>query len=372
MKYYIIAGESSGDLHGANLMKHLKIYDKEAAFRIWGGDKMLNEGGTLVKHYKDLAFMGFTEVLMHIYTIFKNIIFCKRDILDYKPDVLILIDYPGFNLRISKFAKAAGIKVFYYISPQIWAWKQSRIKTIRKNIDRMFVILPFEKDFYNSHGMDVDFVGHPLLDAIDNYLKKKNNDSVAEQKIIAILPGSRKQEINNMLPLMLKTSVNFPDEQFVVAATSSVDKSIYNIVFNYKNVKIKYNCTYEILADAKAAIVTSGTATLETALFKVPEVVCYKGSLLSYHIAKYFIKVKYISLVNLIMNKKVVEELIQNDLNIFNLRNSLSAVLYDNKVKEQIKTDYQKLQKILGSNGASDKAAKLMVKRLAHQLNVEC
>lgn len=364
MKYYIIAGESSGDLHGANLIKYLKFYDTNAEFRCWGGDRMQNEGGVIVKHYKDLAFMGFTEVLTHINTIFNNIKFCKKDILKFNPDVLILIDYPGFNLRISKFAKKAGIKVFYYISPQIWAWKQSRIKIIRNTVDRMYVILPFEKDFYNSFGVDVDYVGHPLLDAINNYLKDNNVDACLNKNIIAVLPGSRKQEINNMLHIMLEVANNFPDEQFVVAGTTTIDKNIYNCINNYKNVRIKFNSTYELLSEAKAALVTSGTATLETALFEVPEVVCYKGSLLSYHIAKYFIKVKYISLVNLILDKEVVVELIQHDFNVENLKVSLSDILYNNTIKEQLQIDYKVLKEKLGTYGASQRIAKLMIDRL--------
>jgi len=365
MKYYIIAGESSGDLHGSNLMKQLREQDAEADFRCWGGDMMREAGGNIVKHYRDLAFMGFTEVIKHLGTIMRNIRFCKSDILQYNPDVLILIDYPGFNLRIAEFAKKAGIRVFYYISPQIWAWKQSRIKIIRKNVERMYVILPFEKDFYKSFGVDVDFVGHPLLDAIDNYRQhSKSEDLNYTKPIVAILPGSRKQEIMKMLPLMLPLSKFFPEMQFVIAGTSSVNKDVYGSLSEYDNVSIEYNKTYEILSVAKAALVTSGTATLETALFGVPEVVCYKGSFLSYHIAKRVIKVKYISLVNLIMDKKVVEELIQNALSIENLRKSLTELLYnEEKIKENQK-QFEELRLKLGSKGASAKAALLMNARL--------
>ena len=367
MKYYIIAGESSGDLHGANLMKHLKRFDAEAKFRFWGGDMMLKQDDSIVKHYKDLAFMGFTEVLTHLYTIFNNLRLCKKDIINFKPDVLILIDYPGFNLRISKFAKKSNIKIFYYISPQIWAWKKSRIKTIKKNVDKMFVILPFEKDFYKSCGMDVDFVGHPLLDVIEDYQKNNAGDNISNKNIVAILPGSRKQEIKKMLPVMLDAAANFPDMQFVVAGTSSVDKHVYDIISNYKNVVIKYDCTCDILAESIAAMVTSGTATLEAALFGVPEVVCYKGSILSYYIAKYFIKVKYISLVNLIIDKSAVEELIQHDFNSSKLTNSLSAILFDTEIKEKIQKNYHSLREKLGNTGASEKTAKLMIERLKKQ-----
>ncbi|HRS53381.1 MAG TPA: lipid-A-disaccharide synthase [Bacteroidales bacterium] len=368
MKYYIISGESSGDLHGANLMKYIKKYDNNATFRIWGGNLMLNEGGTLVKHYKDLAFMGFTEVITHIFTIIKNFLFCIKDIVSFKPDAVILIDYPGFNLKIAKFAKKKGFKVFYYISPQIWAWKQSRIKIIRKYVDRMFVILPFEKNFYESFDVEVDFVGHPLLDVMNDSL---NNQSLNKknENIIAILPGSRKQEINNMLPIMLKITKNFPNKQFIVAGVSSVNNKIYDIIHKYKNVSIEYDNITNILLKAQAAIVTSGTATLQTALFEVPQIVCYKGSLISYYLAKKFIKVKYISLVNLIMNKPVIKELIQYDFNVNNLTNLLSELLYNQQTREQIKHNYIELKEKLGHSGASQKTAKLIFERLKNSAN---
>ncbi|MFT5168339.1 MAG: lipid-A-disaccharide synthase [Saprospiraceae bacterium] len=367
MTYYIIAGEASGDLHASNLMKALKQEDKAANFRIWGGDLMEAAGGTLVKHYRDLAFMGFIEVLQNIRTIFKNISFCKRDILAFRPDVLILVDYPGFNLRIAKWAKKQGIKVFYYISPQIWAWNSKRVHQIKRDIDRMFVILPFEKAFYKKYAMDVDFVGHPLLDVIhkrslDADFKAKQG--LSEKPIIAILPGSRKQEISKMLEGMLQVVSDFPDYEFVIGAAPSISIDFYNNIITKKNcstVKILQNKTYDLLQVATAALVTSGTATLETGLFKVPQVVCYQGSLLSYWIAKSLVNIKYISLVNLILDRPLVKELIQADFNTPNLKVALQRILDD---PSEIKTGYMELQDRLGNAGASAKAARLMVEEL--------
>ncbi len=357
MKYYIIAGEASGDLHASNLMKEMKVLDKEASFRCWGGDLMKAQGTELVKHYRELAFMGFTEVVMNLRTILGNIDVCKKDILAHKPDVLILVDYPGFNLRIAEFAKAHGIKVFYYISPQVWAWKQSRVHKIKKVVDKMFVILPFEKEFYERFDYQVDFVGHPLLDAVANNAVQMNKFSIGAGKpIIALLPGSRKQEIATMLPLMLSVQKYYPGYRFVIAGAPSQSTEFYQSFLENKNVDIVYNETYSLLQQSTAALVTSGTATLETALFGVPEVVCYKGGKISYMIAKQLVKVKYISLVNLIMDNEIVKELIQNELNENNLKLELDKLL--NADSRKIMLDhYADLKLKLGGAGASRKTA---------------
>jgi lipid-A-disaccharide synthase len=368
MKYYIIAGEASGDLHGSNLMKQLALQDKSAEFRFWGGDKMAETGGKPVKHIRDLAFMGFTEVIGNLKTILNNISFCEKDILEFKPDALILIDYPGFNLRIAKKIHGKNIKVFYYISPQVWAWKQSRVHTIKKVVDRMFVILPFEKDFYAKFDMDVDFVGHPLLDAITIKSDKEKEELKTEwnlhgMKTVALLPGSRKQEISKMLPLMLKMKTYFPEIRFIIAGAPSIDADFYK-KFILDDTHIVYNRTYDILSIADVALVTSGTATLETALFDVPEVVCYRGSGISYQIAKKLIKVKYISLVNLIMDKPVIKELIQHDLTEEKLSHELNALLNDSEYRQQLKTEFNSLRIKLGGGGASEVTASLMLKTL--------
>jgi len=364
MKYYIIAGEASGDLHGSNLIKELKGLDAAADIRCWGGDKMQSAGGTLVKHYRELAFMGFTEVLMNLRTIFRNLKFCKEDILQFKPDVLILIDYPGFNLRIAKWAKQQGIKIIYYISPQVWAWKANRVKMMKQCIDKMLVILPFEKDYYqNKWNWEVEYVGHPLVEEIERHKVQGTRDKFAERPIVALLPGSRKQEIKKKLPVMLEVSKAFPDHQFIIAQAPSVDDSFYQtFTSQYDNVSSVKNKTYDLLLQAKAALVTSGTATLETALFAVPEVVCYKGSFLSYQIGKRLVNVKYISLVNLIMDKLVVKELIQNDLTPENLKKELQQLLTDNERIATIQKDYTALKDLLSEGGnASAKAASSII-----------
>lgn len=365
MKYYIIAGEASGDLHGSNLMKALKKKDPAAEFRFWGGDLMAKQGGTLVKHYRDLAFMGFLEVAMNLRTILNNIKFCKEDISNNRPDVLVLVDYPGFNLRIAKFAKELGIKVVYYISPQLWAWKEGRVEIIKKYVDEMMVILPFEGDFYKKHGVDSHFVGHPLLDAIST-LKNlsvenfKKENGLNNKEIIALLPGSRKQEVEKMLAMMLSVRPYFKEYQFVIAGAPSLPKEFYQ---NYvdDNVHFVSNKTYDLLRCSKAALVTSGTATLETALLNVPEVVCYRGSKISYAIAKRLVKnIKYISLVNLIMDREVVKELIQNDLNTNNLVDELKKILATEK-RFEVFRDYELLREKLGGKGASENAAEVIV-----------
>ena len=370
MKYYIIAGEASGDLHASNLMKALKEIDSEANFRFWGGDLMENQGGTLVKHYKELAFMGFSEVIMNLRTIFKNIRFCKEDIKTYDPDVIIFVDYPGFNMRIAEWAKKEGFRTHYYISPQIWAWKENRIKKIKRDVDEMYVILPFEKDFYTKkHDFPVHFVGHPLLDAIDNRAPVdiqafKRNHGLDHRPVIALLPGSRKQEIEKMLEVMLGITSDFEEYQFVIAGAPSQDEEFYQSFMQKSNISLIMNKTYDVLGIAHAALVTSGTATLETALFKVPEVVCYKGSYISYHIAKRIINLNYISLVNLIMDREVVKELIQNDFTTKNLKKELNKIL-DKNNRERIFEDYFKLEKKLGGKGASRNTAELIYQKIS-------
>lgn len=363
MKYYIIAGEASGDLHGSNLIREIKKLDQTADIRCWGGDLMQQAGGELVKHYRDLAFMGFIEVVKNLKTIFRNLKFCKEDILQYKPDVLILIDYPGFNLRIAKWAKEQNLKVIYYISPQVWAWKENRVKMMKECIDKMLVILPFEKEYFkNKWNWEVEYVGHPLVEVIESQkLKVKSQNT--ESNIIALLPGSRKQEIEKKLPIMLEATKFFPQYQFVIAQAPSLDDSFYKTFTDaYPNVSAAKNKTYDLLLQAKAALVTSGTATLETALFGVPEVVCYKGSAVSYEIAKRVIKVKYISLVNLIMNKLVVKELIQHDLTPKNLHRELNDILNNDARIAELKKDYSDLTHLLSQGGnASAKAAKSIV-----------
>ena len=401
MKYYLIAGEASGDLHGSNLIKELCLLDSKANMRCWGGDKMEAAGAMLVKHYRDLAFMGFIEVVKNLRTIFKNLDYCKKDILEYKPDALILIDYPGFNLRIAKWAHDQGLKVIFYISPQVWAWKEGRVKMMKQCIDKMLVILPFEKDFYEKKwNWQVEYVGHPLVKVIEDFKMTVDSgqltvdsqeNSVAgkstmlsgtvnrqetalndlhstpntqhptlnRSKRIALLPGSRKQEILKKLPVMLEVSKSFPDYKFIVAKAPGLDENFYNeLLAPYDNVSFVSNRTYDLLSQSTAALVTSGTATLETALFNVPEVICYKGNPISYQIAKRLISIKYICLVNLIMDKEVVKELIQKDFNVENATNELQKLLTDKTKQEQLKKDYADLKTLLSKGGnASANAA---------------
>ncbi len=369
MKYYIIAGEASGDLHGSNLMKALYVEDPKADIRFWGGDLMQQTGGTLAKHYRELAFMGFIEVVFNLKTILNNITFCKKDIENFQPDALIFIDYPGFNMRIAKWAKERGIPTHYYISPQIWAWKENRIQAIKRDFDHLYVILPFEKEFYeNKHQFPVTFVGHPLIDAIHNRKEVSQADFIqdnqlGEQPIIAILPGSRKQEITKMLSVMLSVVQDFPDYQFVIAGAPSQEYAFYLPFLKNKNVHFLSNKTYDLLSHATAALVTSGTATLETALFKVPEVVCYKGSWASYQIAKRIITLKYISLVNLIMDQEVVAELIQENCTTKTIKTELQKLLEPQHQKQLLKA-YDTLEHKLGGVGASKKTAELIVRSL--------
>src|SRR5688572_4195930 len=377
MKYYIIAGEASGDLHGSNLIRELKKLDNSAAIRCWGGDKMQQAGGGLVKHYRDLAFMGFWEVIKNIFTILGNLKFCKKDIEQFQPVALILIDYPGFNLRIAKWAKRKGPRIIYYISPQVWAWKENRVKMMKETIDKMIVILPFEKDYFkNKWNWDVEYVGHPLVEVVDEF-RVRSRESIhgtlnselrtPNSELIALLPGSRKQEISKKLPVMLEVSKAFSSYQFIVGKAPGVNDDFYSsLLAPFNNVSAVSGKTYDLLMQARAALVTSGTATLETALFGVPEVVCYKGSFLSYEIGRRLVKVKFISLVNLILDKLVVKELIQHDMNVKNLEHELHELLTNEQRISELKKDYMELKNLLSQKGAgnhldaSAKAAQLI------------
>lgn len=424
MKYYLIAGETSGDLHAANLIKAIKLIDHEAQFRGWGGDRMAAQGVDIVKHIRELAFMGFAEVIANLGTILSNLSFCKKDILQYKPEAVILVDYPGFNLRIAEFLHTQGIKVIYYISPQVWAWKKSRVHKIRKVVDKLLVILPFEKDFYSNYGVDAEFIGHPLLDelneshlikdlntagtdlpykndlsqpqtsvgskeqkaapeagrsslksektvsAISNQSTPVSDNVKPEQIKIALLPGSRKQEISKVLPEMLRVIPNFPGVKFTIAGVSTIGESFYREITGTLPIDIVMNDTYKLLTSSTAALVTSGTATLETALIGIPEVVCYKGGWLSYTIARQLVKVKYISLVNLIMDRVVVKELIQNDLNRENLAEELNNLINNHDYREKMLDNYRELRNKLGGSGASARAAESIYNFLNLRINL--
>lgn len=370
-KIYIIAGEASGDLHASNLMKSLLEEDSEIVFRYWGGDRMSAVKKGLVKHIRDLAFMGFVEVIMNLRTILGNIKFCKKDILEFKPDALVLVDYPGFNLRIAEWAKSQNIKVYYYISPQIWAWKQSRVHKIKATVDHMFVILPFEEEFYAKFDYKVEYVGHPLL---DEFARFEFNDETKfeflqefeldEKPIIAVLPGSRKQEVATKLPLMIEALRNIDTHQIVVATVNNLPMEFYRSLVTDSKVRFIRNRTYDLLVAAEIAVVTSGTATLETALMEVPEVVCYKGSNISYHIAKRLIKVKYISLVNLIMDRPVVKELIQNECTPESIHAEVMRLLNDETYNSLMREEFKSLKKLLGGGGASKKVAQSLLKTI--------
>ncbi len=361
-RFYIIAGEASGDLHGANLIKALRAIDPAVEVRAWGGDRMAAAGAQVVKHIRDLAFMGFTEVVMNLRTILRNMRFCKDDIAAWEPDAVVLVDYPGFNLRIAEHAHALGITVFYYISPQLWAWKAGRVEKVRRFVDRMFVILPFEKQWYAERGVDVDFVGHPLLDAIADEGTRPLSPLPADdgRPVIALLPGSRRQEIQRMLPVMVGAARSFADHRLVVAAAPAIPPELYAPLIGDAPATLVFERTYDVLRTAKAALVTSGTATLETALFGVPEVVCYKGGGLSVAIARSVVKVPFISLVNLIMEREVVPELIQSGLTVPRLRQALERIVRDGAARSRMLSELADLRAKLGGPGASEKAARLM------------
>ena len=381
MKYFIIAGERSGDLHGSNLVKAIKKSDNQASgvpsggvpsggvpsiIKAWGGDYMQKAGAEITKHYRDLAFMGFLEVLKNLPTILGFIGECKKTIEEFQPDAIILIDYAGFNMRIAKWAKKKGFKVFYYISPKVWAWNQSRAWSLKKNLDRLFVIFPFEVEFFKKYDFEVEFVGNPLFDAISTFnpaidFLEKNN--LSDKKIIALLPGSRKQEVEKMLKLMVDIQIKFSDYQFVIAGVSNLPMEFYQPFLN-ESIKIVTDQTYDLLSKSTAALVTSGTATLETALFGIPQVVCYKTSELSYKIAKLVIKVPYISLVNLVAQKEVVKELIQDELTIENLSIELNKILKDTDLRNKQINDYKQVKESLGEVGASEKTGRRIVEIL--------
>nr|WP_319997501.1 lipid-A-disaccharide synthase [uncultured Draconibacterium sp.] len=374
MRYYIIAGEASGDLHGSNLMKELKVVDKEADFRFFGGDKMQAVGGELVKHYREMAFMGFVNVILNIRTIKRNMEFCKKDLLSYKPDVLILIDYPGFNLRIAEFAKQHNIKVYYYISPKLWAWKEYRVKKVQAFVDEMFTIFPFETAFYKKHGIDVNYVGNPLFDSITEFektakstaeFKAKNN--LDERPIIALLAGSRVQEIKGTLPVMKKAVEGRNNYQVLLAGVSSVDKDLYAGILQGSNIKVLYDSTYDLLNNAHTALVASGTAALETALFQVPQTVLYKieGGILLHYIMVAVLKIDWVSLPNIILGKMAVKELLQKDMTVKKVSEELNRLLGDEKYRERILADYREMQQLMGEPGCSKRAAEKMVELLS-------
>lgn len=353
MKYYIVAGEPSGDLHASKLIEQIKIVNPNAKFRAWGGDLIKKQNIELDKHIKDLSFMGFVEVLLNIFTILRNFRECKINITDFNPDAIIFVDYPGFNLRMAKWAKKNGYKVLYFISPTVWAWDTKRVYTVKKYVDKMYVILPFEKEFYKKFDVDVEYFGNPIVETIKNYKKPEfdefcKTNNLSGKPIVALLPGSRKQEITRMLPVMIKSAMSFNQFEFVVAGSNNVNKEVYEKIIQGYNIKVIYNQTYDILALSKAGVVTSGTATLEAALFNVPQVVCYKGGSISVFIAKMVAKVKYISLVNLILNKPAVKELIQKDFNNITLLKELNLLLLYNNYYSQTVKDYKTLLQILG------------------------
>ena len=368
MKYYLVAGEASGDLHGANLMKALKELDPAAEFRFFGGDLMQAEGGTLVKHYADMAFMGFVEVVVNLRAILKNMKACKDDIAAYQPDVMVLIDFPGFNLKIAEYAKSIGLPVNYYISPKVWAWNQKRVLKIKRIVDHLFCILPFEVDFYKTWGMDVDYVGNPLLDAITAFKPNAEflqDNKLSDKKIIALLPGSRKQEINYLLPDMVAVARQYKEYQFIIAGAPSFKPDFYNSFLEGTDIPVIFNATYDLLTNAHAAIVASGTATLETALFNVPQVVVYKGNALTIAIARMLVKIKFISLVNLIVNREIVKELIQQDCNEIKMAAELRAIVEEGAYREMMLKNYDALDQRMGQPGASAKTASLNVKYTA-------
>jgi len=374
MKYYLIAGEPSGDLHGSNLMKELAVADSDAQFRYFGGDLMQAVGGDLVKHYREMAFMGFLDVLLNIRTIKRNMEFCKNDLLQFQPDVLILIDYPGFNLRIAEFAKKNNIKVFYYISPKIWAWKEHRVKKIKAFVDEMFTIFPFETEFYKKHNFEVNYVGNPLMDSIAEYKKTEtakadffDNNKLDNRPVVAILAGSRLKEIKRILPIMVKATEGLSDFQFVIAGVKNIDKNIYDEIIGDKDISIIFDQTYNLLSFANTAIVTSGTAALETALFNVPQVVVYKtegGLLLDVVFRNFVLKTNWASLPNIILQKGAILELIQKDLTVKKVKTELNLLLFDNSHREKIIHDYKRLLELMGEPGCSKRAAEEMIKLL--------
>jgi lipid-A-disaccharide synthase len=379
MKYYLIVGEASGDLHASNLMKALQAKDSKAEFRFFGGDLMAAAGGSLVKHYKDMAYMGFIPVLLHLRTIFRNMDFCKKDIVQWNPDALILVDYPGFNLKIAEYIKAhTNIPIFYYISPKIWAWKEYRIKNIKRDVDELFSILPFEVDFFKKYNYPIHYVGNPCVDAVhcfkqgyaESFEEFTLRNGLDKKPIIALLAGSRKQEIKDNLQRMIQASRNYTEYQFVIAGAPGISPEFYQAYMG-ADTKIIFGQTYSLLSHATAALVTSGTATLETALFRVPQVVCYytaAGKLVSF-LRRHILKVKYISLVNLIAGREVVAELVADGMTVENVKQQLEAILPGQMTREKMLQDYDALIKILGQEGASERAAGKIVEFLSQKYN---
>ena len=374
MKFYLIAGEASGDLHGSNLLKELAIADPAAQFRYFGGDLMQQIGGDLVKHYREMAFMGFLDVILNIKTIKRNMDFCKKDLLQFQPDVLILIDYPGFNLRIAKFAKQNNIKVFYYISPKLWAWKEHRVKEVKAYVDEMFTIFPFETEFYKKHDFKVNYVGNPLMDSIEEYNKTaiskedffmKNN--LDNRPVVAILAGSRVKEIKRILPIMIKATDGLSEFQFIIAGVKNIDKEVYNEIIGDNDISIIFEQTYDLLSHSYTAIVTSGTASLETALFNVPQVVMYKmegGLFIDVIFRNFVLKTTWVSLPNIILQKGTILELIQKHLTVKNVRNELDKLLFDNDYRDKMIRDYGRLLELMGGAGCSKRAAGQIVNLL--------
>jgi lipid-A-disaccharide synthase len=374
MKYFLIAGEQSGDLHGSNLVRGLKQHDSNAEVFCWGGDLLEAAGAKVLKHYKELAFMGFVAVVKNLGTISKNIKLCIQQITETQPDVVIFIDYPGFNLRIAAWAKNNGFRTFYYISPKLWAWNEGRVKKVKKYIDRMFIIFPFEVDFYKKHGIRVEYLGNPLVDETEKRIVSFPSDAeirkelqIGDKPVIALLAGSRKHEIELVLPQMKKVMKHFPEHQFVLAGVKNISDELYLKIIGASGIKLIKDKTYEILKIADAALVTSGTATLETAIIGIPQVVCYKGDFFSMLIAWMVIKVKYISLVNLIMGSEVIKELVQYDLTGKNLVYELKSILHNGEKREKMLSDYNSLKEIIGPSGASSRVAEQMVRELNNQ-----
>lgn len=371
MRYYLIAGEASGDLHGSNLMKELKAGDLEADFRFFGGDLMQDVGGTLVKHYREMAFMGLLNVILNIRTIKRNLFLCQKEILEYQPDVLILIDYPGFNLRIAEFAKRYNIRVFYYISPKLWAWKEYRVKKVKEFVDEMFTIFPFETEFYKKHGIDVHYVGNPLMDSLAEFKQRKQTEKefrqknkLGNKKLVALLAGSRVQEIKRTLPIMVQIAELFTDFQFVVAGVKSIDAALYKKYIQAKNIPVIYDQTYDLLNNAHTALVASGTAALETALLRVPQTVIYKveGGWLTDFVFRHFIfKMVGVSLPNIIMNRLIVAEYIQSQMTLPNVKSEMQKLLFDENYRGRIQNDYKLLANKMGEQGCSKRAAEQMI-----------
>ena len=371
MKYYLIAGEPSGDLHGSNLMKELAMADSDAQFRYFGGDLMQAVGGDLVKHYREMAFMGFLDVILNIKTIKRNMEFCKIDLLDFQPDVLILIDYPGFNLRIAEFAKKNNIKVYYYISPKLWAWKEHRVKKVKAFVDEMFTIFPFEAEFYKKHDFKVNYVGNPLMDSISEYKKSTitksdffEKNKLDNRQVVAILAGSRLKEIKRILPVMVKATKGFSDFQFVIAGVKNIEKNVYDKIIGDKDISIIFDQTYDLLSHSYAALVTSGTASLETALFNVPQVAMYKmegGLLVDVIFRNFVLKTKWVTLPNIILQKGAILELIQKDLTVKKVSTELNKLLFDNNHREKMIQDYNSLLKLMGESGCSKRTAEKMI-----------